>query len=1066
MSQRKNRVLLLLVILFSTIMLYGQGLETFDNFDYTGVNYIDGDFVGENGVVWNYVHVTGEQSFPIDGSGMLLRRSGGESTIISQQIPGGIGDFSVQLRKAFTSTGVRQVELFVNGESKGLSLEFGSASGADDTIHLFDVYDINIEGPITIEIRHVTGGDQNRQLVIDNITWTGYSQSGLPTVATPVFSPPGGSYFEPQFVVISTATEGATIYYTTDGSNPTEESPVFVSANPIEVNESMTIRARAFKEEMDPSIIASANYNLIETVDVPDLATLRTMPQDDTIYRLSNEVVLTYRQSFRNQKYVQDATAAILIDDDSGVITTSYNVGDGISNLSGTISEYGNMLQFVPIADPGPATTGNSLIYSIITAEQFVNQFEDYEAQVVLIKDVSFTDADGSTAFDNGQVYAITDGTATIDFRTTFYDVDYIGDVIPTYTVHLAGILNARSEGNYITARNWGDINEAPDENTVAAPVLTPPGGQYMDSVQVTMTTLTEGAQIYYTIDGNEPTESSFLFSDPVLVSENVTIKARAFKEGMNPSNITSAAYKIGFTTIAEIRDNFQDYNGQTVTIRGVVTIGSGKIHGSQLRAYIQDESDRGLMLFDYTADGNIQRGHSLEATGTIGQYQGVVQLTDFEYTILEENLDITDYIIPLTIPQAQNFAYWEGTMVEVAGKLYETPYYAGGGYNVNIEDAAGQRLTVRVWDSTGIDVSRLITNMPIIARGPVGLYNNVSQLLPGYQEDITIDIAEPVVGEVIWEPLNQYVDTPYIDQDIIVTAEVFDYDGEIETVMMRYRLESATAIIDTLTMSSIGNDKYLTTLPSLDTHTTWEDNYIVTIVATDDDGNVTESSHRIRIRERRPIVHSISFSSPEPGDSLAVEATILIPQSDRENSIAETRLDYYLNYRTQVYTTTFEEIGGNRYRGHIPGQPAGTIVQAVIFAADQEGLYTEQSLDADGNELLYTYPVYSHEALLRIPPKVFNPWEGETISIGYFSEIGNKAIIRIYNAEGKLVFTPKNELLANQNGVNYYHWDGKDRNRQSLPMGLYICHLETIDRDTGKKKTANAPIVLGSPLK
>jgi hypothetical protein len=62
-------------------------------------------------------------------------------------------------------------------------------------------------------------------------------------------------------------------------------------------------------------------------------------------------------------------------------------------------------------------------------------------------------------------------------------------------------------------------------------------------------------------------------------------------------------------------------------------------------------------------------------------------------------------------------------------------------------------------------------------------------------------------------------------------------------------------------------------------------------------------------------------------------------------------------------------------------------------------------------------------------------------------------------------MFTPKNEILASQNGINYYNWNGRDRNNQILPIGLYICHLEVIDRDTGKKKTSNAPIVIGSPL-
>ena len=82
--------------------------------------------------------------------------------------------------------------------------------------------------------------------------------NAMAQVETPVFSPAGGNYTEAQMVEISTATEDAVIYYTTDGSEPTAESTKYTGA--IAVDQSMTIKAVAVKDGMKDSEIASASY--------------------------------------------------------------------------------------------------------------------------------------------------------------------------------------------------------------------------------------------------------------------------------------------------------------------------------------------------------------------------------------------------------------------------------------------------------------------------------------------------------------------------------------------------------------------------------------------------------------------------------------------------------------------------------------------------------------------------------------------------------------------------------------------------------------------------------------
>ena len=81
-----------------------------------------------------------------------------------------------------------------------------------------------------------------------------------PTAAAPTFSPAWGTYTSRQTVSISDSTPGATIYYTTDGSNPTQSSPVYT--NPITISVTTTVKAMASAPLLANSDIATAVYTI------------------------------------------------------------------------------------------------------------------------------------------------------------------------------------------------------------------------------------------------------------------------------------------------------------------------------------------------------------------------------------------------------------------------------------------------------------------------------------------------------------------------------------------------------------------------------------------------------------------------------------------------------------------------------------------------------------------------------------------------------------------------------------------------------------------------------------
>jgi len=73
---------------------------------------------------------------------------------------------------------------------------------------------------------------------------------------------------------------------------------------------------------------------------------------------------------------------------------------------------------------------------------------------------------------------------------------------------------------------------------------------------------------------------------------------------------------------------------------------------------------------------------------------------------------------------------------------------------------------------------------------------------------------------------------------------------------------------------------------------------------------------------------------------------------------------------------------------------------------------------------------------------------------------------VRIYDAQGRLVATPVNRNIGSSLGIENYVWDGRDYMTNKLPIGLYYCHLEIIDRATGHKESTVQPIVIKAKMK
>lgn len=95
------------------------------------------------------------------------------------------------------------------------------------------------------------------------------SEGAQPTAAAPTFDPNGGSFINSVNVELSSETDDATIYYTTNGDTPDDHSTQYTAA--INLTTTTTIKAIAYASDHEPSEVAQATFTKLEpaTTTIP-----------------------------------------------------------------------------------------------------------------------------------------------------------------------------------------------------------------------------------------------------------------------------------------------------------------------------------------------------------------------------------------------------------------------------------------------------------------------------------------------------------------------------------------------------------------------------------------------------------------------------------------------------------------------------------------------------------------------------------------------------------------------------------------------------------------------------
>lgn len=246
---------------------------------------------------------------------------------------------------------------------------------------------------------------------------------------------------------------------------------------------------------------------------------------------------------------------------------------------------------------------------------------------------------------------------------------------------------------------------EAEGVEIVATPTFTPAAGTYTEAQNVTIACATEGATIYYTIDGATPTTSSTQYTAAINVAETMTIKAIAVKEGMNNSEVATAAYTINLpavlagegegteaspydvTRALDYIAKKQDANVE-VYVEGIISdiksIDVSKYERAQYYISKDGSKNNQLYIFNgyyldgaaFTANDQIKVGDKVVVCGKLTEYSGTKEMDANNKLISIESSGVTPPVVDpvVTVKRAivaeYNGVYYAATTTVESKKL------------------------------------------------------------------------------------------------------------------------------------------------------------------------------------------------------------------------------------------------------------------------------------------------------------------------------------------------------------------------------------------------------------
>ncbi len=418
-------------------------------------------------------------------------------------------------------------------------------------------------------------------------------------VATPSITPGSNDATDPyvvyggkQQITINCATSGATIYYTTDGTTPTTSSNQY--SEPFDLTSTggnVTIKAIAVKADMDDSEIATSYYRFTSpkapTFD-PATGAVRTEAFDVTISSEYDDAEIYYMLD------PASAPTAAIMSTNGTLYENPVNVsGEGSHTIYAMVVRNGiksSVVNATYTIKSGTQPSGDGDYVKVtntadLTDGEYLIVYEGDDGPFAFNGALSNLDATPNTIDVEINDFTIP-STPTVDAAVFTFDATagtfmnasgvYIGRTsdangLESGTTALTNTVSIDNEGNAVIISEGGAylrynansgqdkfryfksstysaqqpvaLYKKVDNNTVKTPVITPGSMRMTEEFDATITCATEGATIYYTLDGTTPTTNSAVYNGPIHIERpTVTLSAIAVLDG-EQSTVATAVY-------------------------------------------------------------------------------------------------------------------------------------------------------------------------------------------------------------------------------------------------------------------------------------------------------------------------------------------------------------------------------------------------------------------------------------------------------------------------------------------------------------------------------------------